>query len=97
MITYKTVLYLKAQRELSKSYEWYEKQKSGLGEKFINQVKLDFQVIAKNPKHYPNKASKYREFVMKNYPYLIIYEIDEVNNEILIASIFHEKRNPKLK
>ena len=41
MTTYKIVLYLRAQSELSKSYEWYEKQKNGLGEKFINQVQLD--------------------------------------------------------
>lgn len=97
MINYKVVLYLKAQKELNESYKWYEKQKEGLGLKFLNQVQEALKLIAINPKFYPLKKRKYREFVMKVYPYLIVYKINETTNEVIVSSIFHTKRNPKLK
>nr|MBC7614320.1 type II toxin-antitoxin system RelE/ParE family toxin [Pseudopedobacter sp.] len=97
MVNYKIVLYLKAQKELNESYKWYEKQKIGLGLKFLNQVDEDLKSIANNPKFYPSKERNYREFLMKIYPYLIVYKIKETTNEVLVSSIFHTKRNPKLK
>ena len=97
MNSYQVILYLKAQQELAKSFAWYEKQKIGLGEEFIHQIEIDLNLIAENPKHYPKKGRKYREFVMRIYPYLILYEINEEKDEILIASIFHTKRNPTFK
>ena len=97
MVNYKIVLYLKAQKELNDSYKWYEKQKIGLGLKLINQVDEDLKSIASNPKFYPSKGRNYREFLMKNYPYLIVYKINEATKELLVSSIFHTKRNPKLK
>ena len=97
MANFKIVIYLKAQKELEESYKWYEKQKSGLGLKFINQVDDDLKSIANNPKLYSVKKRNYREFIMKIYPYLIVYKIKENNKEVIIISIFHTKRNPKLK
>ena len=97
MANYKIVLYLKAQKELNEAYKWYEKQKSGLGLKFLNQVDESLKSISNNPKFYPVKERNYREFVMKVYPYLIVYKIKERTNKVLIFSIFHAKRNPKLK
>ncbi|MBD3748026.1 MAG: type II toxin-antitoxin system RelE/ParE family toxin [Sphingobacteriales bacterium] len=97
MANYKIVLFLKAQKELNESYKWYEKQKSGLSLKFLNQVDESLKSISNNPEFYPVKERNYREFVMKVYPYLKIYKIKERTNEVLIFSIFHSKRNPKLK
>lgn len=97
MANFKIVIYLKAQKKLEESYKWYEKQKSGLGLKFINQVDDDLKSIANNPKLYSVKKRNYREFIMKIYSYLIVYKIKENNKEVIIISIFHTKRNPKLK
>ena len=97
MVNYKIVLYLKAQKQLNESYKWYEKQKSGLGLKFLNQVDEALKSISNNPEFYPLKERKYREFIMKVYPYLIVYKIKERTNEVLIFSIFHAKRNPTFK
>jgi plasmid stabilization system protein ParE len=94
---FKIVIYLKAQKELEESYKWYEKQKSSLGLKFINQVDADLKSIANNPKFYSAKNRNYREFLMKIYPYLIVYKIKENTKEVFITSIFHTKRNPNLK
>lgn len=97
MPKYNVLIYLKAQTDLGKSYRWYEKQKVGLGLKFLNQVYGDINSISENPKFYSSKSRGYREFVMKIYPYLIIYKIKENTKDVIITSIFHTKRNPKLK
>jgi plasmid stabilization system protein ParE len=33
--------------------------------------------------------------LIKHFPFLIIYRIDEAKKKIVIVSIFHAKRNPK--
>ena len=87
----------KAKNEFLEAYDWYEKQKHGLGDTFKKDVYYFISIILENPKHYPTKDKQLREIVLKKFPFVIIYRIDEHTNTIYIASIFHTKRNPKLK
>lgn len=84
-----------AQKDLTESWEWYEEQSIGLGDRFSNIIYNDINVIAKDPFVYKKVKCDLREFVVNEFPYLIIYEYyDDVVN---IIRIFHTSRNPKLK
>ena len=87
----------KAKNEFLEAYDWYEKQKHGLGDTFKKDIYNFISIILENPKHYPIKDKQLREIVLKKFPFVIIYRIDKHTNTIYIASIFHTKRNPKLK
>ena len=86
----------KAQREILKAWEWYEDQQEGLGDRFKEEVRNKISLILSNPLHYPVKG-KYREALIDNFPFLIIYKIDKSNDRILILSVFHTSRHPKKK
>jgi len=84
-----------AQKDLLESSEWYEEQTFGLGERFAEIIYGSINTIANDPLIYKKVKSDIREFVVEQFPYLIIYEYksDVVN----IIRIFHTSRNPKLK
>ena len=86
-----------AQNELEESAEWYEEQLAGLGERFAETIYDAAGTILKNPKSYPSKKRKNREFVVKDFPYIIVYEFVETESIVYILHVFHTSRNPKLK
>ena len=82
-----------AREEIIKAYLYYEKEQTGLGERFINHLDEYFDRIKKNPEQFPEKRSPYREAFMQVFPYLIIYEV--VENIIIVYSVFNTKRDPE--
>ena len=84
-----------AQKDLLESSEWYEEQTSGLGERFAEIIYGSINTIVKDPLIYKKVKSDIREFVVEQFPYLIVYECK--NDVVNIIRIFHTSRNPKLK
>lgn len=85
----------KAVGDIKKAKAWYEKQQKGLGQKFTNTIFKDAEQILSAPLAFPNKHKYTREKVVKKFPYLIIYSVEE--NVIFILRVFACKRNPKKK
>ena len=74
-------------------FNWYEAKRLGLGNEFIEEIETTIKYIEKYPNHYQIKyRNKYREAVVKRFPYLIIYEI--IESTVLIYSVFPSKDNP---
>ena len=97
MSEYKVTLLSKARKEFLTAFDWYEEQKDGLGDIFSLEIEQSLNLIRKNPNHYPSKSNSLKEFVVKRYPFVIVFKIKSSSNEIIITSIFHTKRNPKVK
>lgn len=51
--------------------------------------------ISESPLRWPNYHANFRECLVKDYPFTIIYRIDERNNTVVIISVFHQSRHPK--
>ncbi len=91
------ILHPKAEKEYLDSVEWYEQSLIGLGEEFINEVGVVIKQIENNPFLFQKKKLQFREAVVKRFPYLIIYRINQKNMEIDILSVFHCSQNPNKK
>jgi len=94
---YAYILLPKAYQELLDAWEWYERIKEGLGDRFRSEIQVSIDYILKNPYYFELKSREYREASTKIFPYLIVYKIEEENNRILIVSVFHSSRNPSFK
>jgi len=93
-----TLLVLEAARqEWFKAVDYYEFKQKGLGERFLKAVVEHLEIVTKTPKHYKKIKKEYRQISIKQFPFLIIYRINESNKTIVIISIFHSKRHPKTK
>lgn len=93
-----SIIYLpRALEEFDESFEFYEERVVGVGVRFEHQVKEKVELISKFPERYRRQQGKFRETLIKEFPFLIIYKYYKTKNIILITSIFHTSRNPKYK
>jgi mRNA-degrading endonuclease RelE of RelBE toxin-antitoxin system len=93
----KAILSSVATKEIQDSYQWYEDRLEGLGSRFVGIIDKTIEFILLSPDGYPEKSPPYREIVLKNFPYVLVYEFDKTKHIIYILHIFHTKRNPRLK
>lgn len=82
----------RVERELEESYEWYEEQQQGLGLKLIAEFYHYLSVIFDEPLLCAIKRPPYREAVLKKFPYVIVYEVEDKG--VVVHSFFNTYRNP---
>ena len=94
-MTYILEVKAEANIEIIDAYLFYEENRTGLGEEFLEHLETYFNRITKNPKHFPQKRQPYREAFIKRFPFLIIYEIS--GDKVIIYSVFNTWQNPDKK
>jgi len=92
-MNYTSHLRLKAKKELSDAFLWYEDKQEGLGERFANEIFNKFTEIEMYPDRYAIKIQNLRKSGCQFFSYLIIYRINNSTKQVIVISIFHVKRN----
>ena len=81
--------------DIKEAYLYYEEQKTGLGNRFLETLESYLERVQKYPEHYQIKRKPYREAFIKNFLYIIIYEIE--GNKIIVHAVFNTWQNPNKK
>ena len=84
----------KAEKEYLESVAWYEDALIGLGQEFVDEIETTFDHISKNPFLFPVKKIKHREAVVKKFPFVIVFVVDQKQLSVTILSVYHTSRNP---
>jgi plasmid stabilization system protein ParE len=87
------VLLPAAKRDVKKAYEWYEEQKEGLGDVFLERVEQCLAAIGRSPKAFQPVAKDARRAIVKQFPYVIFFRIEA--KAIYVYSVFHTSQNPQ--
>ena len=53
--------------DLIEAFDWYEEQRSGLEEEFLNCVEASLQKIRRNPNAYPKVYKQYRRSLVRRF------------------------------
>ena len=96
-MAYIYILLPETENEYQDSILWYLERSVSTAENFISQVENTLDLLCENP--FLGKCT-YRniyELKVKKFPFNIVYFIEEANNQIVVVSIFHDKRNPEKK
>ena len=67
-MSYTALLLLKAKKELSDAFLWYEDKQIGLGERFANEIFIKLAEIENYPGRYPIKVKNLREVRGSSFP-----------------------------
>jgi plasmid stabilization system protein ParE len=97
MTKFQLVVRDKAIVEIKDSYTWYELQVIGLGEQFLNILQFYFDKILENHNQFKTTYKKFKEVYIQDFPFIIIYTLDEIKSTIIVIAVFHTSRNPKQK
>ena len=100
MVSNKTWLVIfssRVQKEIAKSWEWYEERQPGLGDRFVKEVLAKVKLIEQHAERFPTRYKSYKETPVAVFPFLIIYRLNYRKKIIRIVSVFHTSLNPKKK
>lgn len=97
-MSYRYEFHAEVAEDYNEAYTWYESQKKGLGDRFLEFVRKKMDQIAENPEANSTKAHKnYREAKVDIFPYLIVYKVYTKNKTIFVNSIHNTKKHPQKK
>ena len=92
---YTVRLLTEAELEVTDACKWYEKKQKGLGRKFLKEFNQYIALISNNPLQFPIRFSeRFRFAVLHEFPYLIVFRIEEDKKMVYVISVFHTSRNP---
>ena len=77
------------------AYEFYESRRKNLGELFLDELDNCYQAIVLNYTTYKVVHTIYRQAVVKKFPFVVLYSVDE--KDMIITAIFNTSKNPKKK
>lgn len=88
------VLRRAARGDFDEAFDWYERQRPGLGVAFAERVQAVFDAISAMPELYAPVYRDVRKALVKPYPYSVIYRIR--GNRVVVLAVFHSKRAPNI-
>ena len=91
---YKVIILKEARFDFNESLNWYKEINPKLGNRFKDAFKESLIMIKENPFHFQIRYDKVRVILLKHFPYLIHFSIE--NDTIVIKAIFHSSRNSKI-
>jgi hypothetical protein len=96
MKKYKIVIDTAAYQDIQNATGWYNVQSAGLGARFQKQVKTQINMLKNNPSAHHIRYAEVRCMLIKNFPFLVHFIVDEVGLVIEIFAVLHTSRNPKI-
>ncbi|MBL7732644.1 MAG: type II toxin-antitoxin system RelE/ParE family toxin [Chitinophagaceae bacterium] len=79
-----------AQQDIQDAFDWYEEQRTGLGERFLEELYPLLKTIAANPQYYGFVFAGFRDAALKKFPYLVTYRIE--GKHVFVNSVRHTRR-----
>ncbi|HEX3628179.1 MAG TPA: type II toxin-antitoxin system RelE/ParE family toxin [Verrucomicrobiae bacterium] len=85
------------EQDVAKAAKWYDRQQSGLGNEFREEVIQVFDSLEVEPllycRRHPGKNIRWR--YPERFPYRVIYEVLENERTVLIAAVLHAARHDR--
>ncbi|HLR26122.1 MAG TPA: type II toxin-antitoxin system RelE/ParE family toxin [Fodinibius sp.] len=83
-----------ARQELDRQIAKYEKKESGVGLKFLDEVEYAIGRAMANPTAWSPIDPGIRRCLTQRFPYGVVYQYREDEQEILVVAIMHTRRKP---
>jgi len=81
-----------ASEDYAAAYSWYHDRGAALAANFETEVDRGVRLISQNPLRWPKFDNQRRRFIVRKFPYSIIYELH--GEEVVVLAVAHGKRRP---
>jgi plasmid stabilization system protein ParE len=80
-----------AEGDYQEALDWYESRSTRAAAGFETAVEVALARVAKTPETWPFCDDRHRIYLLRRYPYSIVYRIE--GNNVLIVAIAHNRRS----
>ncbi len=91
---FKVVIDPRAINDIVQVVEYYNSKQIGLGEKFKTNLNKYIESLSINP-YYAFKYKDFRYLPIRQFPFLILFYINERDKKVFINALFNTYQNPK--
>ena len=92
MSGYRLVSDPRADIDIEAAFEWYERERPGLGLEFLDELRAAYGRIVDGPLKYQQLRSNIRRALLKRFPYAVFFTVeDEI---IVVLAVLHTSRDP---
>ena len=85
-----------ALKDIQDATDWYNEAQAGLGKRFQNTTIKLINGLSKNPHIYAIRYQKIHCVVVKKFPYMVHFFINEDTRTVEVLAVFSTDRNPKI-
>lgn len=82
--------------DIQKATDWYNEQLPGLGSRFQIQTVKQISSLKYSYSRHSIRYKKVRCMLIRKFPYLVHFSVDENRGLIEVFALFHTSRNPKI-
>jgi plasmid stabilization system protein ParE len=80
-----------AERDIALAASWYEEQREGLGQEFLDELLATLGTIAEQPRAYPALHRDVRRALMRRFPFGVFFQTTA--SDIVVVAVFHGSRH----
>lgn len=80
--------------DVEKTVTYYEEKQEGLGKRFATHLQLTLNIIKSNPFFATVRYDDIRCVLIKKFPYLVHYHIDEEEQIVTILAVYSTYKEP---
>jgi plasmid stabilization system protein ParE len=82
------------QDDLGAGFDWYEEQRSGIGEEFLSAVQSTLRSIAQFPEMFAFIHRDVRRAIVSRFPFAVFYVVE--SRRVVVLRVLHTARDPKI-
>ena len=83
---------LEAAADVESARAWYDEQRSGLGDEYIEALEHAIELIISFPNAFPEIATGHRRALLLRFPYSLYYRVE--SDVIDVLACLHSSRSP---
>jgi plasmid stabilization system protein ParE len=88
----KVVFHPGASEDYEAAFAWYHSRGITVASDFEREIERGVRLIAETPLRWPKFDNSRRRFIVRKFPYSIVYEI--ISDEVVILAVAHGRRRP---
>lgn len=81
----------RAEGDLREAHRWYEAQRTGLGDEFLDEVQRALLYLEEQPERRPLYYRAFRRLLTRRFPYKLFYRIE--NDRVIVFRILNARRD----
>jgi toxin ParE1/3/4 len=75
------------------AFEWYENERDGLGQEFLESMRAAYDRIASGPLSYQEMRAGLRRILLRRFPYAVYFAVE--GEVVTVVTVLHVSRHPR--
>lgn len=92
-MTLRITILPQAELDVSDAAAWYEEQRTGLGDSFLDEIDSILHRIINDPLQFPRIKNQIRRALMRRFPYSVYFGLS--GETVELTAVLHQHRTPQ--